>query len=439
MRLKALAGALLLAWTAAAVAQTPTPPPPPPQWRFEMHGFVGGTVYAQDSGNAGVFPSGGGQGLYMTSAVQPKQDRLILSGDVRQSRFNFSVAGPKVFGGATPKGVLEIDFFNGWGSGAYGDISLTPRMRLAYAELNWGAHRLQFGQQNDLIFAMAPVSLAHIAFPLGYGTGNIGWRRPGVFGFHTFGNVANKDGWKAEFAWEVGRANWNDSGAPGALTDPQGGTIANPTNGIGQQTVGAAGDRFGNNFAEAAGIPAVEARLTLLGGQYFTAFVTGHYHKVDRSGADAPPTTTAGISSDLDVVAGSAGLKLALGPVTVAGTGFVGKNLGPLIGALIQFQPATAGDVHEYGAWGQLGLNFTKELSIWGFAGVEAPNRQDARAAGFTRLQNVTTSGLLQYRDGGFAVGLEVVHFHTTVAPAAGFADTAIDGNQVLFTGLYFF
>ncbi len=31
---------------------------------------------------------------------------------------------------------------------------------------------------------MAPTSLSHIGFPLGYFTGNTGWRRPGIFGYH---------------------------------------------------------------------------------------------------------------------------------------------------------------------------------------------------------------------------------------------------------------
>lgn len=445
MRLKALAGALLVSWAAAALAQTATPPPPPPQWRFEMHGFAGGTVYVQDTGNSAMFPSGGQQALYMTSAAQPKADRLVLGGDVRQSRFNFSVAGPKVWGGAVPKAVLEIDFFNGWGSGGYGDISVTPRMRISYAELNWGNHRLQVGQQNDISFAMAPVSLAHIAFPIGYGTGNIGWRRVGLFGYHTFGDISNKDSTKVEFAWEVGSSNWNDSGAPGPITvagcaTAPCGTVAQPTNGIGQQVVGAAGDAWGNNYAAASAIPAVQARLTLLGGQNYSVFVGGHYSRLDRNGMNvAGNTVTGGISSDMDIVAGFAGLKLALGPLTIAGTGFTGKNLAPLVGELIQFQANTVGDVHEYGFWGQIGLNFTKELSLWAFGGAEVPNRPDAIAAKFTRLQNVTTSALLQYRDGGYAMGLEWVHFHTTTAPAAGFTDTAIDGNQFLFTGLYFF
>lgn len=399
-----------------------------------MHGFVGGTLFVQD---ANLGPSEGGQALYVNNqgatTKAPNQDRLVFSGDVRQSRFNFSLAGPKVFGGATPKGVLEIDFFNGFGAGNYGDVSILPRMRLGYAELNWGANRLQFGQNNDLIFALAPVSLAHIAFPVGYGTGNIGWRRPALWGYHTFGDLANKDAFKVEFAWEVGRSQWADSPNPAGA--------AAGANGAGNATIGAGGDKFGFGLGEASGVPAVEARLTLLAGQTLTVFVGGHWQSADRTGVDAGPVVNAAgnNTSDIQTIAGVAGFKLGAGPLTVAASGFVGKNVAPLIGSFLQFQANTIGDVHEMGGWGQLGFNFTKELSLWGFAGVDMPNRADALAAGFTRLQNVTTAGLLQYRDGGFAVGAEWFHFHTTTVAPAGFGDGALDGNQFMLTGLYFF
>jgi hypothetical protein len=459
VRLNALAAAVMLAWASFAQAQTtPTPPPPadqgtptepakapppppptapsPPQYKFEMHGFTSGSIYVE-TGNLG--PSEGQQALFANapSGTQPNiaRDKLILSGDVRQSRFNFSVAGPKAFGGATPKAVLEIDFFGGFGSGAFGSASLTPRLRFAYGELDWGSNRILFGQANDLIFAIAPTSLAHIAFPYGYGSGNIGWRRPAIFGFHTMGP---KTGLKAEFAWEVGRGNWNDNAGIGNNTVvPAAGATAG-------------GDVYGFSAATASAIPAVEARLSLLKGTMFNAFVTGHYHRIDRSGVNALSTPAL---SDLDVVAGNAGFKVSMMPITLAATGFVGKNLSPLIGNFLQFPVNGSKDVNAWGAWAQAGLNLTKELSAWYYIGTERPNENDARAAGFTRLGNMTSVGMLQYRDGGYAIGFEWIHFRTrtrtlptgagvtpvvTAADAAGLAGDQ-RGNQWMLSGNYFF
>jgi hypothetical protein len=410
VRLKVLAGALLLGWAALGSAQEQKP-----QFKFEFHGFVGGSSYVQD-GNLG--PSEGQQSLF-SNFSNPNTDRLVYGADVRQSRFNLSVTGPNVFGSAVPKGVLEFDFFGGFGSGAFGNASLTPRLRLAYAELALSKnHRIQFGQNNDLIFAMAPTSLAHIAFPFGYESGNIGWRRPGVWGFHSL----PMGGSKLEFAWEVGRPTWNDAGGVG--------------NGIGQQNVGAGGDPFNFSVGEASGLPATEARLTFSSGTALTLFVTGHWHRLDRNGVnvvDAP-------RSKLDVIAGNVGGKAVAGPLTLAATGYMGKNLAPLVGNLLQFQPNAAGDIKERGAWVQAGLNFTKELSLWGYVGRAEPDQDDTRAAfgaATVRLKNTTLASLLQWRSGGYAIGAEWVRFITKFNTAA--ANKYGTGSQYILTGLYFF
>ncbi|HZZ83609.1 MAG TPA: hypothetical protein VFE30_03645 [Anaeromyxobacteraceae bacterium] len=436
MRLRLLAIATLLSWSAAAsAAETDTTSPCPP-FTFALHGFVSGSVYGQD---ANFGPSEGQQSLYLNPQTPglhaPNQDRLVLGGDVRQSRFNFSVAGPKVFGGATPKAVLEVDFFGGFGSGNFGDVSLTQRLRWAYAELNWGDHRVLFGQTNDLIFTIAPVSLAHIAFPYGYGSGNIGWRRPGVFGFDNF---KLGGGTNLEFAWEVGRSQWADAGGIGNST-------VTPTTGA-----AAGGDQYGFNMGEGSAMPAVEGRLTLSQGPTWQVFTTGHWNRVDRKGVDQPTVFTK--YKDLDVVALNAGAKLNVGPLSLAATGYTGKNLAPLVGNFLQFQANDIGDIHEMGGWVQAGLNLTKELSVWGYAGVAKPKAEDAYAAKLGKIQNVTTAGMLQYRDGGYAIGLEWIHMYTqtrvyqsasTTAPVtaaqAAQLSTGLSGNQVLLSGNYFF
>ncbi|GEJ56407.1 hypothetical protein [Anaeromyxobacter diazotrophicus] len=463
MRIHALAGALLLCWTTVSHAEEPKPTdlgktpteeakaeaPKSPPFTFALHGFVSGSVYMQD---ASLGPSEGQQSLFVNSQPpkQPNADKMIFGGDVRQSRFNFSVAGPQLpaFGGATPRAVLEIDFFGGFGSGNYGDVSVTPRLRWAYAELDWGGgNRVLFGQTNDLIFTIAPASLAHIAFPFGYGSGNIGWRRPGIFGFHTLGD---KKAMNLEFAWEVGRSQWADAGGIGNNT---------VTSTAGTNTAG--GDAYGFSNGVASGIPAVEARLMLASGGDWSLFSTGHYQRIDRSGVGALPTTTGGISSDLDVIAVNAGGKAKVGPLQLAATGFAGKNLAPLVGNFLQFNPNNRGDIHAVGGWVQAGFNLTKQLSIWGYAGIERPDEAEAIASGYTKLRNVTTVGMLQYRDsvkvGGassdYAIGFEWIHMVTrsrqyataagvtpvvTAATAAGNSGD-LDGNQWILSGNYFF
>lgn len=458
MRIQALGAALLLSWTAGTLAAEEEKPAP--TLTFAMHGFVSGSVYTQD---ASLGPSEGQQALFTNAQTatlkQPNQDRMIFGGDVRQSRFNFSVAGPNLpaFGNAVPRAVLEIDFFGGFGSGNYGDVSLSPRLRRTWAELDWGGgNRIYFGQDNDLIFTIAPVSLAHIAFPYSYGAGNIGWRRPGIWGNHTIGD---KKGLNFEFAWEVGRSQWTDSGTASAtctVTATGTCTVTPVGNGIGQNTVGAGGDPYGFSLGEASGLPAVEARATLSDGTNWQIFTTGHWQRADRTGVGAGPTTNAiGVSSDIDTVALNAGGKIKAGPLSLAAIGFVGKNLAPLVGQFLQFQGNGFGDVHDKGGWVQAGLNLTKQISVWGFVGAELPNEAEAVTAGFTKLRNITTTGMLQYRDSvkvnniasDYAIAFEWIHFNTrtrtySATLPGGFDPTLsgdIGGNQWILTGNYFF
>ena len=483
MRIQALAGALIL-WSTVAHAEEPqptdlgktpieepkaeAPKAPPPAFVFALHGFVSSSLYFQD---ANLGPSEGQSALYVNAQSatlkQPNKDRLVFGGDVRQSRFNFSVTGPKESVlGATPKAVLEIDFFGNFGSGNYGDVSLTPRMRWAYAELDWGGgNRFVAGQNNDLIFTIAPASLAHIAFPYSYGAGNVGWRRPGIFGFHTIGD---KKATNFEFAWEVGRSQWADQGAQtqaqnatgtcttGATPAPGCPNPNIPGNGIGQGTVGLGGDPYGFSLGEASGLPAVEARIMLASGSAWNLFTTGHWQRIDRSGvgnvAAIPGIFTPG--KDIDTIAMNVGGKATVGPLQLAAIGFTGKNLAPLVGNFLQFQANTIGDVHGMGGWVQAGFNFTKQLSLWGFIGTEKPNEAEAIAARFVRLSNVTSVGMLQYRDstkvGGvnsdYAVAFEWVHMRTRTRVFASAASTApgpnsgdLDGNQYIVSANYFF
>ena len=184
----AILAASFLAAASTAFADDAPKPPPPPEWKFAFHGFLGGSLFGQD-GFLG--PSGGQQPLFAVGS--PKTDKYMLGGDIRQNRLNFSVAGPSVLGGI-PRGVAEMDFFGGNGPGFFGDVSVSPRARTMYAELGWPNTTLRVGQEYQLTAgintltgpatsgAMAfPTSVGHIAFPIAYAAGAIGWRYPGLF------------------------------------------------------------------------------------------------------------------------------------------------------------------------------------------------------------------------------------------------------------------
>jgi len=410
---------------------TPAAPAAPaaPAFTFALKGFVSMSAAWQ---NGGYFLSEGQQSLSATTPASPFIDKNSLTFDVRQSRFNFSVKGPQVLHGATPSAVLELDFFQGFGGGNFGDVSLLNRMRTAYSELSWanGTQRVQLGQQNDLIFAMAPTSLSHIGFPLGYFTGNLGWRRPGIFGFHNF--AVNKDA-KVEVAWEVGRSQWADAAATigGASVDPA----------LGGTTAAGGSQALGISRGEASGLPAVEGRVTFTWGKLFNVWGAAHYNQVDLTGvggvSNAAPRT-------LNVNSYHVGAKLVYAGLTLAATGFTGQNVSPLIGQFIDFKigPASNPDVETTGYWAQAGYNLTKEFSVWGFYGNQKPKKADAERAGLARIENTTTNVIAMYRDGGYGLSGEWINFQTKNATyTSGLISSTrtSKADQFMLTANYFF
>src|SRR6266581_31152 len=70
----------------------------------------------------------------------------------------------------------------------FGDEQPQFRVRHAFVDLSNGRTTLRIGQYWAPLFgetaAFIPVSVTHIAFPVGLGASMIGWRFPGVFLFH---------------------------------------------------------------------------------------------------------------------------------------------------------------------------------------------------------------------------------------------------------------
>jgi hypothetical protein len=411
----------------------PAPPPPSP-FTFALRGFISGSVFVQDgvlAGAAGIPGIGGstgsGQGA-LFAASEGSTDTLMFSGDVRQTRLNFSMKGPAVLGGATPTGVLELDFLGGFSGGAFGDDSILPRVRLAYVEAAWPTTTLRVGQFHNLVVAFIPASAAHIAFPYATAAGFIGWRSPGV----TLLERVPVGAMNLELGVQANRDNWNDTAASCAAT----------------QTPEANGClRTGVALGEASGLPQIQARVSLTGGKTpspwplyppgdFVVFVAGNWDQKDRNGWGAPggePITTLAVQG---------GAKVQFGPLLVAANGWWGQNAGNMLGHIIQFAGPGAivpsEDISGFGVWGQLGFNLSKELALWAFAGTDRPDPDQAQATSLVRRHQNVFSGMLSYKDGPYAAGLEWVHWSTgTVGTTA--TGGVVDVNQVSGTVTYFF
>jgi hypothetical protein len=411
--------AVLAALAATAMAAEEAKPGP----KFEFHGFVGASLFAQDA----IFNNSGQQIFFVTRT--PNTDRLLFGGDARQTRLNWSLAGSKIFGGATPKAVAEIDFF---GTAGISATNVTPRLRLSYGELNWGDTIFRAGQFNMLLLGtFGATSVGHIPQSYAYNAGYLGGRTIGLEGTHSH-SVGDM---KVEGSLQVLRPSQGNLGSdvPSGLT-----------------------------FAESSGTPALEARLRLVKPKLLDVYLVGHWNQVDRNGIDNNKAVPAALGDTQTTVVGSAGVKVTVGPLTVQGQGYAGKNLADFTASLGQFVRTQDGDLHEWGAWGQLGYNITPEFSAWAFLGTCHPNYKEvedlANAGAFNtaatglpsnsranaKLQNVTTAAMLRYMEGGYALALEYVHMRTKYlvpqgTSAARSPEGVLNGNQLMFSGMYFF
>jgi hypothetical protein len=378
--------------------------------KFEFHGFVGGSVFSEH----GALSSNGGQGAWFAAALPIDKDQF--GGDVRQTRLAFSLTGAQIFDGATPRAFAEMDFFGGNTGGSFGDVSIAPRLRVAYAELKLAktGTMVRVGQDHDLIIGLlVPQTVGHVAFPLSYSNGTIGWRRPGVGVYQTLPlPVADM---KVEVAAQVGRSTF-DALAP-AATAPT--TPAFSTSGT------------------ASNLPAFEGRVKLQ-AKIFEVFVAAHYNETDLNGAGI-----GGANTTLKTQAFTAGGKVSYMGATLQGAGYTGKNLAPLAGNLLQFpnwaafvaNPDGLPSVDEKGAWAQVGYNITPTISAWLLTGFSNPDDEDLAKLGMTRGRNSTTSGMLRYQSKGYAAAAEYSTFSTKYTNRT----TGVYANQLMLSGMYFF
>ena len=250
-------------------------------------------------------------------------------------------------------------------------------MRLAYVDLANHRTVLRMGQYWAPMFGETPVSMSHVAFPLGYGSaGMIGWRFPGVFLYQDLGPTGGID-------VKLQLAAFEGSGAPASAQDSV------PVMAIGS--------------GEASGLPQVEARLDVSRSRPrfgWRGYVVGH--------VDWQDTTGTGVDGDNLTAWGlQVGGNLRPGRLTLQGNGYYGRALGPQFGHITQ-----QGDIRGWGAWGQAGFDFTTNWSVWFFYGIDDPDevrfaRDNPTRPFLPRQENRSTDALLRFRAGRYAVGVE--------------------------------
>lgn len=365
-----------------------------------ISGFLNATWFM----NSGVFDSSGfgqGQSAEWANPTQPTTDKTFLDGEVRNTRINFTFAGGNVLGKWSPRAVLEFDFFGTVGNPPNGDEQPSPRARFAYVDLTNGRTTVRIGQFWSPLFGEVPVSVTHLAFPLGYGaTGMIGWRYPGIFLYHDL--------------------------TPGKPTNIQ--LVLAALEGSGPQ---AAGVPTTNTVGqgEASGLPQLEGRLNFSKRSRdlsWSAYVVGHVDWKD----------TSAVGVETDNVTGSGvefGGNVTYEKFTVHGNVYTGKNMGQQFAHISQQTP-DAGDVKGWGAWVQGGYEFTPHWGAWLYYGLDDPKEADSPGlTGNFRSKNEDISGMLRFRAGRYQLGVEYFRANTTWATSGKQKATQV-ALSVLYT-----
>lgn len=370
-----------------------------------LHGFISATAFGQSKS----FVYGNGQNAEYPVAGS----KGSLSGvDVRNTRFWLDFSGAKLTGDWIGGGRIEMDFFGGFnGTGAYSQQQPTPRLRQAYMDLtnpDTGS-TIRIGQQWELLFPLDNVttSLAHIAFPLGFGTGMIGWRFPGIVWMQDLNHGSEGTKWRLDLGAFEG--SWN--GPDGAV---------NNTNYL---TAGNAGFR-----------PQLEARLHAQGKDWL-AYAVAHYSEVNLKGVNGTAPTP--VQPSVKSVGYELGGQWKPGPWVFRANAYTGKGLGEVFGDLSQF-----GDIKDTGGYAQAGYNFTPNWSLSAVYATSKLNRNDVvrwMGNGSTGLLRGRQAGLnLDYAAGNYELGFEWMYgwLDTTTN---GTNTKTTSGNQVSVSALYHF
>ncbi len=366
-----------------------------------ISGFINATLF----NDRGLFDGfGQGQNAEWAAVAQLPIDQGFVDGDIRNTRIRFDFNSGPVLGNWAPKATLEADFFGTLGAPPFGDEQPQLRGRFAYVDLTNGRTTLRVGQFWAPLFGEVPVSLTHIAFPLGYGaTGMVGWRFPGVFLYHDL-----RPG--KPLTVQVQLAVLKGSGQV-------------VTSGIGS--------------GEASGKPQFEARFNLarkFGTASWNGYVVYHVDNKDMNGVGVA-------GGDLNGWGVETGHNFTAGKLTVHGNYYFGHNLGQQFGHITQGAGSNAapanqqGRIQGWGAWAQVGYDVTTHWGVWFYYGMDQPDvakyQQDNGAALLRQLSH-DTDALIRFRAGRYALGLE--YFRAVTRWSTGIRTADQYALSVLYT-----
>jgi hypothetical protein len=347
-------------------------------FNLRVYGTVLMNVSVSDSAEVGqetpLWPLPGGSRVTFPDGTSKPAGQIhdtILS--ARQSVFGFIVKREEL-GGWVPSGHIEFDFF---GSRPVDTLQPQgrefnqPRLRLGFFQIAKDEWTITAGQDKAIVAPLDPISLSHVAVPLGATAGNLWAWLPQV-----------RAGWNKKFGStstllqvgvlrpQFGDPRLNDLPAPGSAVD---------------STSSGLGERSSNPFYEAR----FAVSHPMAHGNSGTVGVGVHYGK-EKIGANR----------DFDSWAAAADWELPVAShLILRGEAYGGSNLVPFQGGVLQgialFQPVTTSPpqriqkIGDAGGWGELVLPVTTDNHNVFYAGAGTDDPRDRNLLpGSTRSKN---------------------------------------------------
>lgn len=280
-------------------------------------------------------------GNYAFWARDPGDNDGLFHLTANQTRLGLAIKGFS-FGEFKVTGKVEVDFYGGGP-----ENKAFNYMRQAYLQVSDGSFTIIAGQTWDLI---CPLNPATLNYPVAWGAGNIGYRRPQLRVRKTVKTGKNL------FTIEAGLF----------------------------RTISGDYDSDGVDDGVAAGFPTIQARIAgkfpLGGSGYLQLGVSGHYGK---SSGDVDYTSD---SLNMDLV-------LVFSPkFKIVAEYFSGKNLGVFLGGIIQnVNVISSKEIRAKGFFVNAVANLTKKVRL--SAGYSMDDPDDNDLMGGARSKNTSIFG----------------------------------------------
>jgi hypothetical protein len=294
----------------------------------------------------------------------------------RQSILGVQVSPKTPGNGWNPSGLVEMDFFGSRPTDAnlqpQNRVFNQPRLRRGYLQLDRGGWRIVAGQDKAILAPLDPISLSHVAIPLGATAGDLWAWLPQV-------RVENRH----KFGGSTVLVQ------AGILRPSFGDNRLGDQAGITGTAAGSAVDSSFSGFGERARQPFYEARVALshpYAGRTATIGVSGHYGREAVGAKKVIDSSAVAVDWTLPIIK----------YLIFRGEGFMGGNLVPFGGGIDQgvaFTPAAGAvpaqfrRIGDMGGWVELISPVTPKDILYAGAGTDDPRDRDLMP-GTTRSKN---------------------------------------------------